>query len=95
MYYQLKSDGYISIFEVYTVKGKWLKRNEIGSWSSLSGMNINIPNIWDRRGNLTDITLYNTILRYWPVTLVVKNEQGEIVGSDGYLPQLLFNLRLH
>ena len=95
MYYQLRSDGSISIFEEYTIKGTWTKRNEIGSWSNSTGIKIHTSNIWERRGNLTGITLYNTILRYWPVTLVVRNDQGEIVGSDGYLPQLLFNLRLN
>ena len=93
MYYELKPDGSTRIFEEYIIKGKWTKHNEIGTWSNHTGIKIYTPNIWDRRGNLTDITLYNTILNYWPVTMVVKNKQGEIVDSNGYLPQILFNLR--
>ena len=93
MYYDLKPDGSARIFEEYTIKDKWMKHNEIGTWSNHSGITIRTINIWDRRGNLTDITLYNTILNYWPVTVVVKNEQGDVVDSNGYLPNLLFNLR--
>ena len=93
MNYKSTPDGSTRIFEEYTVKGKWMKQNEIGTWSNHSGIRIHTPNIWDRRGNLTGITLYNTILNYWPVTMVVKNEEGVVVASDGYLPQILFNLR--
>lgn len=94
MYYEFQQDGSTRIFEKYTIKDKWVKQNEIGTWSNHTRMKIPIPNIWDRRGNLTDITLYNTILNYWPVTMVVKNELGDTVDSNGYLPQLLSNLRL-
>ena len=93
MYYERTQDGSMRIFEEYTIKDKWMKHNEIGTWSNHSGIKIRTTNIWDRRGNLTDITLYNTILNYWPVTVVVKNEQGDVVDSNGYLPNLLFNLR--
>ena len=93
MYYEHRLDGTTRLFEEYAIKGKWSRRNEIGTWSEENGFEIGAPNIWERRGNLTGIVLYNSILRYWPVTLVVRNEHGDIVDSDGFLPQLLFSLR--
>ena len=94
MYYERRPDGTTRLFEEYSIKGKWSRQNEIGTWSEESGFEIGAQsNVWDRRGNLTGIVLYNSILRYWPVTLVVRNEQGDIVDSDGFLPQVLFSLR--
>ena len=50
--YTLNENGNVTISESYRIKKSACIKQDIGAWSSLSGLKYNTPNIWERRRDL-------------------------------------------
>ena len=55
--------NYTMVKEAYAVKGIPMTK-QIGSWNETSGLNIEKPNIWERRDDLNGVTVRVTSLNF-------------------------------
>ena len=70
------------IFEIFRVKmGKPILQ-EIGSWTTLRGLEIWKKNKWDRRTDFQGQILINTILHYPPLAVIKENENPVGIFQD-------------
>ena len=52
-----------------------------GSWSPQYGLNVSHSSMFERRKNLTGTTITDTVLPWPPITIVEKDDQGEMYQS--------------
>ena len=78
-----QTDAYYSLTERYAIKGGQKITKPIGYWHPESGLHIKTPVLWERRSDLMNIKLTDSILPYSVLTKIVKNEKGEIIKQSG------------
>ena len=49
-----------------------------GSWTLQSGLDVSYKSMFERRKNLSGITITDTVLPWPPITIVEKDAQGEL-----------------
>ncbi len=76
----------VDIVEVYSVK-LLSKRNNFGTWTPEKGLIVPQPSTWERRKNLTGITLINTVLEWNPMNMLANGT------TIGLFPEVLSALQ--
>ena len=84
-------ESVLNLYENYAIKRGPTISQSIGSWSTTSGLEIDVPMMWDRRTNLMSTQLVDTILPYAIVTRFQKSVDGDIMNKSGIF-QDLFSL---
>ena len=52
-----------------------------GTWSPQYGLNVSHKSMFERRKNLTGITITDTVLPWPPISIVEEDDQGEMYQS--------------
>ena len=52
-----------------------------GTWSPQYGLNVSHKSMFERRKNLTGITITDTVLPWPPISIVDEDDQGELYQS--------------
>ena len=76
-------DAYYSLTERYAIKGGHKTAKPIGYWNLDTGIHIDNPIMWERRSDLMNVELIDSILPYSVYTQVETNEKGEIINQSG------------
>ena len=84
--------GY-TLSEKYAVKNGPVVDEYVGHWNMESGMHINTPLMWERRTDLMNVTLIDTVLEYSVISIYSKTERGEILEQSGIGPDILSILK--
>ena len=85
----------ILLTELYAIKGMRFS-NIIGTWNKTQGINVQIPNIWERRTDLDGVTIRATSID----TTVSRlhffryDESNSIIGGGGFFIEPLYYLAL-
>ena len=82
-----------ALTEKYAIKDGPIVEEYFGNWSSESGLKINSPLIWERRTDLMNITLIDSVLEYSVISMLSRSENGEIQGQSGIGPDILATLK--
>ncbi len=86
MYVFRSSDNDVSISEAYAVKDGPLRSQLVGAWSIQGGLTVPEPQIYERRRNLTGVTLINGLLNWYPITDFERAGNGTLVNVRGLMP---------
>ena len=78
----------VELSESYAIKKGPVITQQIGNWTSSSGLRISSPVLWERRSNLLKTQLIDTILAYSIVTQFSHNQQGDIEEQKGIFQDL-------
>ncbi len=69
------------IYLIKTVSSNVMQVNQFGRWSRIRGLTVTVPNIWERRSNLSEVVITNTLLHWNPVIIWDKNTIGGFLGD--------------
>ena len=69
--------------EKYAIKKGPTIEKLIGNWNLEAGLHIDIPLLWERRSDLMNIELIDTVLEYPVIRKFVRNEEGVIMKQSG------------
>ncbi len=95
--YEYKCDegnSIISLNEIYAVKNKYIMENQKVVQYDANENQITYfanPFMWERRQNLTGITLINTVLE-WDNFMFIEEKDGKTL-HNGFLPQLVYSVQ--
>ena len=78
----------LALFDIYAIKGGPSITQQLGSWNASSGLQIDVPMMWERRSNLMKTELIDTILPYAIITRVNQNNEHGIMKISGISPDL-------
>ena len=88
IFYKEKHGG-LQMTDKFAVKGSNPIILDVGTWDILSGFRYKMAkNRWDRRRDLNGELLVYSLFNPSPGTLI-KDEQGNIIGSRGFYPEAL------
>ena len=81
----------ISMVDKFAVKGGVPITLDLGMWDKLNGFKFfKAKNRWDRRKNLNGTQLVYGLYNPTPGVMVpIKDDQGNIIGSKGFYPEIL------
>ena len=82
--YSMRVDGSISLREAYLVKSQVLKENHFGTWSESEGLSVTQEERWERRADLTGVTLVNTVSK-WPGMMDPSPDKKTTGGLFGHI----------
>ena len=82
-------DSHFALTERYAVKEGTPAEKYIGNWNPESGLNIDIPLLWERRSDLRNVEVVDSVLEYSVVSQLFKNEEGDIMKQSGIGPDIL------
>ena len=84
-------DGDRELYDIFAVKGGRPIKLEVGHWNVHHGMTLKKSlNRWDRRSNLHQTSFINCAAYNPGVAEFVTDEDGNIIGTKGYMQDLLF-----
>ena len=63
--------------------------NYIGNWSLESGLNMDVPLMWERRSDLMNVGLIDSVLDYPVLRKFTAREDGVILKQSGLAPDIL------
>ena len=69
--------------EIYGIKGLTQRSNQVGEWSENEGLIVPQPYIYERRKNLSGISLTNGINEYSPIC-TVKTDSDRNITAGGF-----------
>ena len=90
--YNASQDGIIRVTEVYDIKGGPHRTLTVGEWTRNSSFSVPEPNIYDRRKDLSGVTLINSVLPWEPVMIFEAGQNG-IQKLDGFMYRLYIILQ--
>ena len=71
--------------EVYAIKNGPKITRSIGSWIPGLGLQINSPILWERRANLLNASLTNSVLPYSVITKLAYDQKGKVTEISGIM----------
>ena len=78
------------LYDTFAVKAGPPIEIQVGKWTLDSGMTLMEGlNRWDRRINLTQTTFVDSLFHFPPGTEIIKDKEGNIIGSNGYWQEVL------
>ena len=90
-YHHDEGVGEYHVEDIFAIKGGTPITLELGKWNALDGFRFQSSlNRWDRRVDLEGVTFDNSLLQEGYQAYVLTNQRGEIVGSAGWLQDILF-----
>ena len=89
-FFSVHLDSLLVITELYGIKGQ-LEENFLGTWNKENGLQVDVPEIWERRKDLKGMELITTTLAYPPFYCLEPIEDGQ--QYDGYMPELLYTIQ--
>ena len=91
VFYSESEVGIYELFDIFSVKAGPSIEIEVGQWSVSTGMTLmSSMNRWDRRTNLQQTTFVNCFTYNGEMANFTRDENGTIVGSEGYFQEILF-----
>ena len=84
-----KKEEHYDLFEKYAVKKGPITTRYIGNWKAESRLRIETPLLWERRSDLMNVVLTNTVLEYSVISQFSKNKGGDILKQSGIGPDIL------
>ena len=91
VFYEVDKTGTYKLLDKYAVKGGPPITTELGTWDVSLGMKLhNYKNRWDRRTDLKGAEIINSLNTYGPWSILLKDSDGNVVGSMGELQELIF-----
>ncbi len=69
--------------------GKDLREGKVGTWSESGGLSIPTPELFERRKNLSGVTLRNSMMAWEPVYFSIKSSDGTAVHHDGLMNDII------
>ncbi len=81
----------VNISEIYSIKSNNERRNHFGYWNTQEGLAVPEPVIWERRSDLSGVTLINTVLDWKPMIAFDPNNDT----ITGLFPDILFYIQAH
>ena len=81
-------DKHYALSEKYAIKNGPTADKYIGNWNAELGLNIDIPLLWERRSDLMNAELIDTVLEYSVLSKLSKNEEGVILQQSGIYPDI-------
>ena len=89
LYLYASIENTTKIREIYNVNGKSVM-NVIGTWNEDDGLVVSLPNMWDRRNNLTGMEITATTTNWYPFHMLDCNKSDTfVVGGSGFFIDLL------
>ena len=96
LFYEEKNVGNYELFDIFAVKAGPPIALEVGKWNFDNGMTlITSMNRWDRRTKLHGTTFVNCLRNNPPGSQLTEDKNGNIIGSKGYLQDMLFYITDH
>ena len=83
----------LAIFDIYAIKRNPTITQKYGRWNISSGLQIDAPMVWERRSNLMNTELIDTILPYAIVTRFGQSNEGDIMNKSGIFQDLFYLLQ--
>ena len=91
IYYMDSGNGNYELYDIFAVKGGPSITMDIGKWNYNSGMKLSRSlNMWDRRTHLQGNTIINCFAFNPDWAEFIKDKNGIIIGSKGYVQDILF-----
>ena len=91
LFYRDNDIANYELYDIFAVKAGPAIALEVGNWNFDNGMTlITSMNRWDRRTNLQQTTFVNCFSTNPPWAHLTKDENDNIVGSNGYYQDILF-----
>ena len=88
IFYEVEPNG-VRLTDKFAVKGGTPISLDLGRWTTLNGFRYKTwKNRWDRRRDLKGASMVYALFNPTPTTLI-KDEQGNIIGSRGFYPETL------
>ncbi len=78
----------ISLEETYAIKNGPLVTNQVGVWTAKSGLQIDTPQIWERRGDLRGVALIDSLLEFKPLAEYIYHGKN-LIGATGLFVDVL------
>ena len=91
IFYEEGEPGTYRLLDKFAVKGGPPIVIELGKWDISYGMRLqNYKNRWDRRTDLRGAEIINSLATYGPWSILLKDADGNVLGSKGELQNLIF-----
>ena len=91
IFYAENDGGNFELYDIFAVKGGPSIELELGNWTHDNGMRLlNTKNRWERRTNLKQSTFINCMANNPGWAEFIRDKNGWIIGSKGYIPNMLF-----
>ena len=91
LFYEEEEPGTYKLLDKFAVKGGPPIVIELGKWDFSYGMRLKShKNRWDRRTDLRGAEIVNSLATYGPWSILLKDADGNVVGSQGELQHLIF-----
>lgn len=91
VFYEEEKPGTYKLLDKFAVKGGPPIVIDLGKWDSSYGMRLhNHKNRWDRRTDLRGAEIVNSLRTFGPWSILLKDADGNVVGSRGQLQDLMF-----
>ena len=74
--YERKINASVVLHEAYAIKGGPPRSQVIGSWSIQDGLMVTQGNMFERRKNLSGVTVINTVLPWVPISVIEEDGSG-------------------
>ena len=78
-----------TLTEDYAIRGGQKISMEVGYWSKEHGLNVSHPLLWERRSNLKNVELTNTIMPWPRLNNYTFNDKGDIVLLGGIYQEMM------
>ena len=90
IFYEVGKPSEYKLLDIFAVKDGPKITIELGKWDSVDGMRLKrTMNRWERRTDLKGAPFVNGVAsNNWAG--IIKDEEGNIVGSQGFFPDMLF-----
>ena len=93
VFYEEEKPGTYKLLDKFAVKGGPPIVIDLGKWDFSYGMRLqNHKNRWDRRTDLRGTEIVNSLATIGPWSILLKDADGNVVGSKGELQELLFHI---
>ena len=79
--YSINGSEDVILSEIYGIKGKNTRPKKIGNWSKSQGLAVLEPQIYERRKNLSRVTLINAINEWNPICTINWDSDGNMYAG--------------
>ena len=71
------------MFDIYPIIGGPRKKQHVGMWSKSVGLEVTQPQMFERRKDLSGVTIINTLLPWTPICIMHETEDGTLYDASG------------
>ena len=71
------------MLDIYSIIGGPSKRQHVEMWSKSEGLEVTQPQMFERRKDLSGVTIVNTLLPWTPICIMHETKNGTLYDASG------------